>query len=178
MKPPVVIRRLAAAFTLIELTLAMSIGLITASMTLVLFNQQIAFLKIYGAQNFLISEAPVINAYLQRMIGQAERFALYANKTDALAGTNPVAANASVLLLQFQQPDGTVSSTILSFETVNGAPRLNYYLVPVSGALSAPQWSVTTKPTNVVFAVEQGILRIRLTGPAGELITFSGEMQQ
>ena len=171
-------KRRPAAYTLVELTVAMVVGLATASLTMMLFNQQVAFLRIYQAQKFLISEAPLINAHLQRMVGQAERFALFTDTTNALAGTNAVASNAPVLLLQFQQPDGTVKSTMLVFETRSGIPQLNYYLVPASGPLATPQWSVTTKPSNVAFAVEQGILKIRLTGPSGELITFAGDMQQ
>ena len=57
-------------------------------------------------------------------------------------------------------------------------PQLYYYLVPTTGVLGAPQFSVTSKPTDVRFAIEQGVLRMRLTGPAGERITYSGIMQQ
>jgi hypothetical protein len=55
---------------------------------------------------------------------------------------------------------------------------LYYYIVPSTGTLGTPEWAVTRKPTNVSFAMEQGVLRMRLTGPQGELITFSGTMQQ
>ena len=51
-------------------------------------------------------------------------------------------------------------------------------MVPVSGVLGAPQWFITKKPSNVAFAMEQGVLRMTLTGPAGEQITYSGTMQQ
>lgn len=177
MKAPVAIRRLAAAYTLVELSMALIVGLTIASVVLVLFNQQVSFLQIYKAQNFLLHEAPTINAYLQRMVGQADKFALYANKTNAVAGTGALSSNAPVLLLQFNEPNGTVKSTIISFETLNSIPQLNYYLVPTSGSLATPQWSITTRPTNVSFSVVNGILQINLTGPSGETITFSGDMQ-
>ena len=54
---------------------------------------------------------------------------------------------------------------------------LYYYVVPVSGVLSAPQWAITSEPANVSFSVESGILRTRLTGPSGEEVTFSGSME-
>jgi hypothetical protein len=49
--------------------------------------------------------------------------------------------------------------------------------VPTNGVLGNPQWSVTNKPDDVVFTMQQGVLRMTLTGPAGEEITYSGTMQ-
>ena len=69
--------RLRRGYTLIELAVAISCGLITAAMLLALVNQQFAFLKIYHAQNFLIREAPLISTHMNRLIGQAERFRLH-----------------------------------------------------------------------------------------------------
>jgi hypothetical protein len=51
-------------------------------------------------------------------------------------------------------------------------------VVPVTGVLAAPQWFISNKPANVWFTIEQGVLRMTLTGPAGEQITYSGTMQQ
>jgi hypothetical protein len=44
--------------------------------------------------------------------------------------------------------------------------------------LGAPQWFVSKRPSNVSFTMDQGVLRMTLTGPAGEQITYSGTMQQ
>ena len=63
-------------YTLLELSLAMSTGMLVAVLLLALVNQQIAFLKIYNAQNFLTTEAPLINNYLARVIGSAEGYRL------------------------------------------------------------------------------------------------------
>ncbi|MCU0752132.1 MAG: hypothetical protein MUC40_03705, partial [Akkermansiaceae bacterium] len=57
-------------------------------------------------------------------------------------------------------------------------PALYYRVVPVSGVLGEPQWSISNKPANVAFTLDQGVLRMILTGPAGEQITYSGTMQQ
>ncbi|OYV05420.1 MAG: hypothetical protein CFE26_11705 [Verrucomicrobiales bacterium VVV1] len=165
-------------FTLIELTLATFVGLAVATMVLTLVNQQFAFLRIYGAQSFLAEEAPIINNHISNLVGQATRYRLHNNVTDALAGTNVVMTNAPVILLNFQQPDGTQRATILAFQNLGTGMALYYYVVPVSGALGTPQWVVTRKPTNVRFAIESGVLRVRLTGPAGEEITYSGNMQR
>ena len=86
--------------------------------------------------------------------------------------------SSPVVVMNFRQPDGTMRASILSFENRDTGPALYYYVVPTSGVLGDAQWYVTNKPTNVAFAVEQGVLRMTLTGPAGEQITYSGTMQQ
>jgi hypothetical protein len=51
-------------------------------------------------------------------------------------------------------------------------------VVPVTGVLGTPQWHISKQPTNVSFALQSGVLRMTLTGPNGEQITYSGTMQQ
>jgi hypothetical protein len=161
-------------FTLIELSLAMVIGMMIAAMVLALFNQQLAFLRIYRAQNFLIDEAPIISTYVSKLVGKADRFRLHGSVADALDGSPPRLTDSPVVLLNYRQPDGTMREAILSFE--NGA--LYYYIVPTNAPLGEPEWCVSDQPTDVVFSVEAGVLRMRLTGPADEQITYSGTMQQ
>lgn len=167
-------------YTLIELSVAISFGLAAAVMILALVNQQFAFLRIYRAQNFLIEEAPLISTHMTRLIGQAERFRLHASTDDALAGKNPTTSASPVLVLNFQQPDGTSQAAMLAFQDLNNGrgPSLYYYLVPTSGALSAPQWAITSAASNVSFSIVSGVLLVTLTGPNGEQITYSGVMQQ
>ncbi len=165
-------------FTLLELSIATMVGIATASMTLALFNQQLAFLKIYQVQSFLTEEAPVISVYVSRLVGKADRFRLHDNVADALSNVRSRMTPSPVVVLNFKQPDGTLRATILSFENRGTGPALYYYVVPVSGVLGAPQWAVTKKPTSVLFSMEEGVLRMALTGPAGEKITYSGTMQQ
>lgn len=179
-------RRIRRGLTLIELTIAIMMGMAIGGMTLLLFNQQLAFLKIFKTQNFLTEEAPVISMYVSRLIGKADRFRLHDTVQAALAGTPQTTESATgtplafpVVLLNFRQPDGTMRATILAFENRNNTGfALNYYVVPVNGALGAPQWAVTKIPRNIAFTMEQGILRMTLTGPSNEVITYSGTMQQ
>lgn len=165
-------------FTLLELTIAIMLGLAVSSMVLVLFNQQLAFLKIYRAQNFLTEEAPIISVYVSRIVGKADRFRLHDNLADALANVRSRNTASPVVVLNFRQPDGTMRATILSFENRGTGLALNYYVVPKTGVLGAPQWAVTKQPTDVSFSMNQGVLMMALTGPAGEQITYSGTMQQ
>ena len=163
-------------FTLIELSLAIMIGLVVGAMTMTMLNQQITFLKIFRAQSFLNEEAPIISYHVSKLFIKAERFRLHASLDDAIAGDDPQLTDSPVAVLNFRQPDGTLRAGILSFEDRGDGEALYYYVVPLSGVLGEPEWAVTNKPTNVSFFVESGIIRTRLTGPAGEVITFSGAM--
>lgn len=169
---------LAKAFTLLELTIAMMVGLIVATLIISLFNQQLAFLRIYQAQNFLTDEAPVINTYVTRLITGADRIRLHSTVTDAINGTNARASASPVMVLNFRQADGTMRASILSFETRSGVKALYYYIVPKTGALGNPQWFITRRASNVLFSLDQGVIRFNITGPASESITYAVTMQQ
>lgn len=171
------LRKLKRGFTLVELTIAMMVGLMVSAMVLAIFNQQMAFLRIFRVQSFLSEEAPVVSMYVSRVVGKADRFRLHGSVADALSGANPRLTSSPVCVLNFVQPDGTMRASILSFENQGSGMALYYYVVPQSGVLGAPQWAVTTLPTNVEFFADQGILRTRLTGPQGEQITYSGTMK-
>lgn len=169
-------KKIKRGFTLLELTLAMTVGLTIGATVLTMLNQQIAFLKIFRAQSFLNEEAPMISAHLSKLLVNAERFRLHASIEDALSGANPRLSDSPVAVLNFRQPDGSVRAGILSFEDRGDGKALYYYVVPTSGVLTRPEWAVTNKPSDVTFFVESGIMRVRLTGPSGEEIIFSGSM--
>ena len=154
------------------------LGMAISAMCLALFNQQMAFLRIYKAQSFLTEEAPIVSMHVSKLVGKAERFRLHLSVADALAGTNPQSTASPVLVLNFRQPDGVVRASILSFENCGNGLALYYYVVPLSGVLGAPQWYLTKVPSNVSFAVSQGILLMTLNGPNGEVVTYSGAMTQ
>lgn len=169
-------------FTLLELSVAIMIGMATGGLVITLFNQQLTFLSIFKTQNFLVEEAPIINSYVNRLVGKADRFRLHANLDDALSGEDPTLGPADTLVLSFRQPNGTMTTSILSFENLDdgNGPVLNYYLNPVSGAENVPNWTVTKlrAPGNISFSVVLGVLRMTITGPNNEQIIFSGTMQQ
>lgn len=166
------------AFTLIELSMAMVLGMGIAGMVMLLFNQQLAFLRIYQTQSFLTEEAPLISLNVSKLVGSADRFRLHDSVQDALLGRNPRLTSSPVVVLNYRQPDGTVRASILSFEDRGTGPALYYYVVPSNGVLGNPQWFVSKKPANVLFSMQEGVLRMTLTGPAGEQITYSGVMQK
>lgn len=175
---------LRRGFTLIELSIAMMIGLATGSMVIALFNQQLAFLKLYKDQNFLTDEAPIISMYVSRLIGKADRFSLYDTIDDARLEQNSRMNDSSVeplpkvVALVFRQVDGTNRKTIMAFENRDGRSALYYYVVPPNGVLGTPEWAISKAPQDVSFTMENGILRMTLTGGQNEQITYSGTMQQ
>lgn len=164
-------------YTLVEMAVAMSVGMMVAVLVLALVNQQVAFSRIFNTQTFLTSEAPVISQSLIRLCGRADGFRLFASRGDAINGSTPLLADASVAELRFRQADGVARRALLCFENLGTGPALYYYLVPQTGALGAPNLRITGKPTNVRFGVEGGLLRIRLTGPNGEEIVYSATTQ-
>jgi hypothetical protein len=164
-------------YTLVELSLAMATGLVVATLLLALVNQQIAFLRIFNAQSFLTTEAPVINNHLARVIGSAEGYRLYESVEDLVDGAAPVLEDAPVIMLRFKEPDGSFRASVLSFENPGTGQGLYYRIVTKAGVLGTPDWALTKRPANVNFAVVQGILRVRITGPNGEEIVYSGTQQ-
>jgi hypothetical protein len=165
-------------FTLLELSIAIMMGMATGSMVIALFNQQLAFLKIYQTQDFLSQEAPMVSMYVSRIVGKADRFRLHDSVNDATGGINPRLGPSPVVVLNFRQPDGVARAAMLSFEDRGTGPGLYYYVVPDDEPLGSPEWAITQKASNVAFTIEQGVLRMTLTGPSGERITYSGSMQQ
>lgn len=181
MKP--ILQHVRRGFTLLELSIAIMIGMATGGLVITLFNQQLTFLSIFKTQNFLVEEAPIINSYVSRLVGKADRFRLHANfqEANAVTVTNPSLGPSSVLVLKFRQQNGPMSTGILAFENVGNGPELNYYLNPTPGVASAvPTWTVTKlrAPGNISFEVVLGVLRMTITGPNNEQIIFSGTMQQ
>ena len=160
-----------------ELSLAMAIGMMVASMGLLLFNQQMAFLRIFKAQDFLTREAPMINNYVVRVIGAAEDYRLYSNIAAMKNGDDPVMTGATVLVLRFRQSDGSMRASVLSFEDPGTGSGLYYRLIPQSGAVADPDWALSKQPSLVSFAVDQGVLRMIVAGPNGEELVYSGTQQ-
>jgi hypothetical protein len=162
---------------LVELTLAVAVGMMVAGMALMLFNQQMAFLKIFKAQDFLTREAPMINNYVVRVIGAAEGYQLFTDKDAMAAGDDPVLADAKVLVLRFKEADGNMRASILSFEDPGTGLGLYYTVIPESGTIAPPDWALSKQPAGVVFSVEQGVLRMTVAGPNGEELIYSGTQQ-
>lgn len=166
------------AYTLVELALAMGLGLVIATITLALFNQQMTFLRIFKAQDFLTREAPLINNYVVRVVGRAEGFQLYGNMDNLRDGDPPVLVGANVMVLRFRGPDGVAKASVVSFEAVDGDTGLYYRVIAPDGSIPAePDWAISRQPTGVNFTLNTGILQMTITGPNNEQLVYSGTEQ-
>ncbi|MEK7950142.1 hypothetical protein [Luteolibacter soli] len=164
-------------YTLVELTLAMSVGIMISAIVMTLMRQQLNFLRIFRAQSFLVTEAPMLNNFVVKIIGNADSFRLYASVDDLVAGRAQVMTNAPVIMLRFKEPNGTFRASVLSFENPGTGTGLYYRMVNTAGTLGTAQWSLSKRPSNVRFAIENGILRMVVSGPNGEEVTYSGAVQ-
>ena len=173
------IHRKPRGFTLIEMTVAITVGLMVSAISLTLFNSQLTTYRILNAQNFLVSEAPQINNTMNQIVSRASFFRMYENMEDAQSGRDAVIADGKVLALMFVEADDTNSSFgVIQFDNTND--RLEYYHVSTMAELAAasPNWTISSQVSNATFFVENGVLRIRLTGPNGEEITYSTTTQR
>jgi hypothetical protein len=112
-----------------------------------------------------------------RVIGAAEDYRLYSDIEALKGGADPVLTGAKVLVLRFKEADGSMRASILSFEDPGTGQGLYYTMIPDSGTIAAPDWALSKQPTQVVFAVDQGVLRMLVTGPNGEELIYSGTQQ-
>jgi hypothetical protein len=179
MKAPFRRFRRSRAYTLVELTLAMTVGMGIALMMMAIFNQQLAFLKIFSVQSFLTTDGPAINNYMSRVLGSAEGFQLYPSISAFTSSQTPVMADASVLVLKFKEPGGNFRYSVLTFEDPGSGMGRGLYFrhITAAGTLGEPEWALTKKPVDVKFSITDGILRARITGPNSEEITYSGTQQ-
>jgi len=170
-------------FTIIELTVAILIGLMIAMMTLVLFNQQLMMFSTLRTQNFMVHEAPQINLILNKLIPKADSLLIYATASDVNGGT-PIKEPGKAVALRFT--GSNIASTtdselgshfgVIAIVGPVDEKTLNYYanLSDLSKLDAAtPSWKISTKVKDASFFLENGVLRIKLTGPKGGEITYS-----
>lgn len=166
-------------FTLIEMTVAITVGLMVAGISLTLFNSQLASYRILKTQNFLVAEAPHVNNTLNQIVSRASFFRMYEDMDDAISGENAVIANGKVLALMFAGTDETNHSFgVIEFD--QDSKRLEYYHVSSMAGLAAaePNWTISSRVSDATFFVENGVLRIRISGPNGEEIIYSTTTQR
>ncbi|MCB1230055.1 MAG: hypothetical protein KDN19_07310 [Verrucomicrobiae bacterium] len=170
-------RRKQRAFSLIEMTLAMTLAMGVAAATVVTMQQHVNFLRIMNRFNFLRDEAPTINLLLSRIIQEADSYRVYPSKTAAMNGAGAVNSGGTALWLRFRNPDGTFRQAAIVFETIAGDTQLNYYNKGASTWPVTPDWTISSQPAQVTFANDTGVLLITVTGPENEEITYVGNAE-
>ena len=170
-------RRTRHGFTLIELSIAMTIALSIGAIMVTLLQQQISFLRIMRAQNFLVQEAPQVSNTITQILARADAYRIHDDLSDAVSDADAVLAGGKVLVVGFMNPDQTQDFGIIAFETIDNEPVLGYYNLSSAGTFAGaghPDWIISHRVRDVEFFVENGVFRLQLFGPAGESITYSG----
>lgn len=177
-RPGARVRR--SGFTLVELALVMLVTMMVAGVSLIMLSQQTGFFQMMGRQAFLLEQAPQANNLLSRMLRQVDGYQIHSNFASAAAGNSPtlVGAEGRALILRFRSPNNDFRFAMLAFEPdASGTNRLGFYNLVGNTWPSTPDWIVADGIADVAFFVDQGVLRIRLDGPNGEQIIYSGHFQ-
>lgn len=176
-RKPVRRQRRTAGFTLMEMTLALTLTMGVAATTVLMAGQHVSFLRLVGEFSFLRDEAPAVNLLLSRIIQQSEAYRIYPDKGSAFNGDGAVNAGGRALWLRFRNPDGATEQAVIAFEVADGETGLNFYNWDGASWSAAPAWTISSQPTGVTFSNDTGILLITVRGPNLEEITYVGNSE-
>jgi hypothetical protein len=179
-------KRREGGFTLIELTLVMSVSVMVAGALIGMFQAHVQMLNQAVKNNFLAEDAPFIGLLLTRTIGNAEDYRIYATGAAARSGTGTPALTGQAVKLWMRQPNSTFRMAVVSFEPGNAHPALYFFLADSSGVFSAtPTWELAggqlnaststfaeTSPFNPLIT---GVLVVTLYGSNNDWYEFSAE---
>ena len=137
-----------SGFTLLELTVAMIVGLMIVTISLTLFTQQLSIYKILRTQNFMIHEAPQINSMLNSIVSRANSLTVVDENQITLTYNNPGDNTATTADITFANGDLTYKSSV-------------------------SEWKISTQIQALAFVVDRGVLRTQITGPNDGEIKYS-----
>lgn len=162
----------AHGFTLLEVSVTISLLLMLASALVIMIQQHITFMEMAQRQNFLARDAPQIGSLLGRIFNQADHVFVFASRDDAVSGSNPTIGDGTAVRLSFRGADQATRVRIVSFEQGVSSAQLRFYTYHADGTETS--WVITDKIASASFNMSQGILSAVLTGPSGEEVTYSG----
>jgi prepilin-type N-terminal cleavage/methylation domain-containing protein len=169
-------RRRQRGFSLIELTLVVSLSVLLASAVLGMFNSNLQMMNQAVKYQFLAKDAPFIGL-LPKTIGNAEDYRIFANRNNAVTGT-PAVLTGPAVRLWMRQPNSTFRQAILSFEPINNHQGIYFFLADdLTGVFPAtPSWELAGGQLNgATFDASTGVLLATLNGSYGDQYTFAAE---
>jgi prepilin-type N-terminal cleavage/methylation domain-containing protein len=163
-------------FTLIELTVVMSLSMLIAFTLTGMLQMHLQMMSKVSKYQFVAKDAPFIGLLLTKTVGNAEDYRIYATRA-AVASNTPV-LNGKAVRLWMRQPNSSFRQALLSYETINGHSGI--YFVPESpsgsGNFPTAAWELAGgQLTNTVFDASTGVLLVTLTGTYGDSYTFAAE---
>jgi prepilin-type N-terminal cleavage/methylation domain-containing protein len=165
-------RRRNAGFTLMEMSVVMSLLVVLGVALVTLVTQHLQFVKVFRQQSFLATEAPQIGNLLGRILNEADHYFVYATKADALGGSAPIMTSGHALRLFFKTPTQETEERLIAVETAGSVTSLKFYGWLADGTPTS--WTITSKIHDAEFLSSQGILNMTLEGPNGEEVTYGG----
>lgn len=165
-------RRRRAGFSLLEVSVAMSLLIVLGVALVTMIQQHTMFIKLFRQQAFLATEAPQIGNLLGRILNQADHYFVYATKDDALAGGAPVLTTGHALRLFFKTPTQEIVERLIVVEDTASGKALNFLGWRSDGTQTS--WTISSKIQDAEFLSDQGILNMTLEGPNGEVVTYGG----
>jgi prepilin-type N-terminal cleavage/methylation domain-containing protein len=177
------VKRQQSGFTLIELSLVVSLSLMIATALVALFNTHLRMVNQAAQYQFLAKDASFIGLLVTKTLGNAEDYRIFANRNNAVAGT-PAVLTGSAVRLWMRQPNstfaninGTYREAILSFESIGGQQGIYFFLANSNGTFpTAPSWQLAGgQLTAATFDASSGVLLATLNGSYGDQYTFAAE---
>jgi hypothetical protein len=164
--------------TLIEVTIALGVTMGLAVASMAMLSQQLSFTRMVQNQTFLLEDCPSINNTLTRMLGRVDSYRIYPDLAGARAGGAAVITGGNAMLLSYRDSLDRINRLIVAAEDLgNGRIRLGVYRQNGNTWGTEPDWVISNQAAAADFFVENGVLRVRLTGPNDEQITYSGHTQ-
>jgi hypothetical protein len=165
-------RRRRGGFSLLEMSVAMSLLIVLGVALVTMIQQHTTFIKLFRQQAFLATEAPQIGNLLGRILNQADHYFVYATKDDALGGGAPVLTTGHALRLFFKTPTQDTEERLIVVEDTATGKALNFVGWRSDGTQTS--WTISSKIQDAEFLSDQGILNMTLEGPNGEVVTYGG----
>ncbi|WP_346189962.1 hypothetical protein [Rubritalea halochordaticola] len=146
-----------------------------AATSTTMISQQVSFYSRLSAQKFVLEEAPIANSMMVRILSQADAFRIHGSRANALADTNGLVANGTVLVVGFAQPDGSREFGLIEFTRDPAASTGDLVFSKLSEDASTvvSSWTITGGASNVTFGIQNGILIMNMTGPNGGNIQYA-----
>lgn len=177
-KPILQRRRCPSGITLVEMSVALMIAMVLAVASMGMLSQQLSFTRMVQDQTFILEECPAINNTLSRMLGRVDSYRIYPNLEAAKSGGAAVLSGGNAVLLSYRDSLNRTSLVIVAAENIEpGLVRLGVYVFKGTAWGTDPDWVISSEAADTEFFVENGVLRIRFTGPNNEQITYSGHTQ-
>ena len=138
----------------------------------VMLQQHLGVISIATKQSFLGQEAPRVGDLLGRIFNQADHYFVYATRSAAESNQQPVLTNGQAVRLYFKTAAQQTVWRMIAFEDGANGGQMRFYTPQPDGTITS--WLISNQLVGASFRGDQGILSATLQGPNGEEITYCG----